>query len=221
MAKESKKVQGKKRFAIIPVIIVAGVALVLLTAGGFAFGASQESHDSFCASCHTMPETSFVARSTGASPTDLASFHTTKSTLCIDCHSGVGIPGRIQAEMLGASNAAKWFTGTAVQPAVLSSPIGDQSCLKCHQNVVVRGFSPIESISLSSFNGGERTGRKNHFHEFLTRWQAVSPTAGTCTSCHSGHAADTSPQAGFMNTQNVQATCNACHQVLRKGDDGG
>jgi len=131
---------------IIPALIITAVVGVIFTIAGFAFGASQESHDSFCASCHTQPESTFYQRSQGASPVDLASYHTSQSAGCIDCHSGEGAPGRIQAEMLGASNALKWFSGTAVQPAVLAVPIADQNCLKCHQNVPLMLFMPKEQM---------------------------------------------------------------------------
>jgi nitrate/TMAO reductase-like tetraheme cytochrome c subunit len=211
--------QRKKKFAIIPVLIVAGILLVLMTAGGFAFAATQESHDPFCASCHTQPETTFFQRSTAGQPSDLASFHTTKDTLCIDCHSGQGIMGRVQAELLGASNAVKWYTGTAVQPAVLLFPISDQNCLKCHQNVTQRGYSPKEPITIQGVRfraGGE--GGINHWHEQLARWQATSATAGTCVTCHAGHTTGLTAQSGFMNAQTVQNTCDACHKVLRRGD---
>ena len=219
MPTSSDITQNKKKFPIIPALIVVCVGFILVAGGGFAFGASQESHDTFCASCHTMPETTFVQNTTAAQPVDLASYHTPQNTLCIDCHSGQGVGGRVQAELMGAVNAAKWFTGTAIQPAVLLYPIGDQNCLKCHQNVVVRGFSPREAITVPAGTNGGRgndTGKQNHYHENLIRWQAASPTAGTCTSCHSGHTANASLQNGFMNAQDVQFTCTACHNVLRK-----
>ncbi len=186
---------------------------------GFGFAASQETHDAFCASCHTQPESTFFQRSSGPQPVDLASFHTVQKTRCIDCHSGQGLFGRVQAELMGARNALKWYTGTAIQPAVLTYAIGDQNCLKCHQQVTQQGFSPQEQITVpSGVNAGrEGGGRANHWHQFLARWQAASPTAGNCVSCHSGHAAGSTAQNGFMNAQNVQDTCNACHQVLRHG----
>jgi predicted CXXCH cytochrome family protein len=212
---------NKKKFALIPTLIVAGIFGVLLAAGGFAFAASQESNDAFCASCHTQPEATFFQRSTAGQPGDLASFHTTKTTLCIDCHSGQGIVGRIQAELLGANNALKWYTGTAVQPAVLLYPIGDQNCLKCHQNVTQRGYAPklqvtIPGVRINNRAGGE--GGNNHWHENLAKWQSTTATAGTCVTCHSGHATGATAQSGFMVAQNVTNTCNACHQVLRRGD---
>src|SRR5512137_741659 len=98
--------KSKKRSRIIIGLIVAAVAVVGLSASGFAFAATQESHDQFCASCHTQPESTFVARSTSTS-VDLASHHTTQNALCIDCHSGQGIAGRMSAELMGAKNAFK------------------------------------------------------------------------------------------------------------------
>jgi nitrate/TMAO reductase-like tetraheme cytochrome c subunit len=214
---QSSQPQPKKKIGLVTILIGLAIAAVLVTAGGFVFAASQESHDPFCGSCHTQPETTYLQRSTASQPTDLASFHTAKQTQCIDCHSGQGIFGRIQAELMGAQNAFKWYTGTAVQPAVLLYPIGDQNCLKCHQNVTTRGFSPQEQITLPGNAAGGRGegGRNGHWHEFLARWQAASPNAGTCVTCHFGHAADTTAQNGFMPSVNVQATCDACHQVLR------
>lgn len=207
----------KKPFPLIPVLAIALAAAVLLTAGGFAFAASQETHDPFCASCHTQPESTFFQRSTAAQSVDLASFHTTQNTRCIDCHSGQGLSGRISAELMGAHNALLWFSGTAVQPAPLNTPISDQNCLKCHQNVTSRSFQPMELMTApGGRGGGEREGRNNHWHTFLARWQAQSPNAATCVTCHSGHTTDVNTQNGFMSDQNVVDTCNACHQVLRR-----
>jgi hypothetical protein len=106
---------------------------------------------SFCASCHTQPESTFFQRSVDTQPVDLASIHKADNTRCIDCHSGKGVTGRIRAELLGAHNALAFYTRTAVQPAKLTRPIGDDSCLKCHQNVTTQ------------------RDRNNHFHGFLAR----------------------------------------------------
>jgi nitrate/TMAO reductase-like tetraheme cytochrome c subunit len=211
--------KSKKRSRIIIGLIVAAIAVVGLSASGFAFAATQESHDQFCASCHTQPESTFVARSTSTS-VDLASHHTTQNALCIDCHSGQGIAGRMSAELMGAKNAFKWFTGTAVQPAVVNTPIGDPSCLKCHQDVTQRGFTPKEQIAVPGGRSGEgdEEGRTGHWHQLLTRWQTADPNAGTCVTCHSGHATDGNAQNGFMNDPKVEATCDACHRSIRRED---
>jgi predicted CXXCH cytochrome family protein len=178
------------------VLVLAFVAAI----GGFAFAATQEEHDSFCASCHTQPESTYYQRSLDAQPVDLASAHTPKNVKCIDCHSGSGVTGRMQAELLGAHNALSWYTGMAVQPAKLTEPIHDANCLKCHQEVTVGG------------------GINNHFHAFLARWQAQDPNAATCVSCHGGHTTDGEAQIAFLNQTTTEAVCQACHNALGGGD---
>lgn len=184
-------------FATIPAVIVLAVVVIFLTGGGFAFAATQEEHDTFCASCHTQPESTFFQRESGAQPVDLASSHKqSKDVRCIDCHSGNGVTGRVQAELLGARNAAAFYTGTAVQPAHMTVAIGDANCLKCHQDVAAKqGFD-------------------NHFHAFLARWQAADPQAAKCTTCHGGHNTSGTAQNLFIDIPTAQAACDACHRAL-------
>jgi hypothetical protein len=196
-----KKVVPVKKFPLIPVIVAIAIAGVLLTASGFAFAATQEQNDSFCGSCHTQPESTFLQRSAAARAVDLASFHTAKKTNCIDCHSGAGVTGRLAAELQGAQNAFHWYTGTAVQPAKLTAPVGDDSCLKCHANVT------------------NQRSRNNHFHGFMARWQAADPNAGHCVSCHSGHSTSSgTAQSNFTGRQVTQPVCDACHRAIRRED---
>ncbi len=126
----------------------------------------------------------------------------------------------MSAELMGAHNALMWYTGTAQQPAVQTVPISDENCLKCHADVVNRGFTPTEQIVVPAEQrrGREESGARNHWHYFLTRWQGASDTAGTCTSCHSGHATEGTAESGFMVAQMLQQQCEACHQVLRRGE---
>jgi nitrate/TMAO reductase-like tetraheme cytochrome c subunit len=203
MPKYQKHHKRKRTPLILPpavkiLLIVCGVAL-LFTAGGFTFAATKETHDTFCASCHTQPESTFYQRSVDAQAVDLASAHTAKNVRCIDCHSGVGVVGRITAELLGAHNALAFYTGTAVQPAILTRPVGDNSCLKCHQDVTVR----------ADFN--------NHFHAFLSRWQAFDPNAATCVSCHGGHTTTADAQTRFVDQNTAQNVCEACHRATGRG----
>ncbi len=195
------KVVVAKKFPILLVILIVGVVGVLLAGSGFAFAATQEQNDSFCGSCHTQPESTFLQRSAAAQSVDLASFHTAKKTNCIDCHSGAGVGGRLAAELQGAQNAFHWYTGSAVQPAKLTVPVGDDSCLKCHENVTTQ------------------RARNNHFHGLMTRWQAADPNAGNCVSCHSGHSTTTgTAQTNFTNQQVDQPVCDSCHRAIRRGD---
>jgi predicted CXXCH cytochrome family protein len=200
--------------------VLAGIVAlgILLAAGGFTFAATQETHDPFCASCHTQPESTFFQRSTDAQAVDLASYHTLQKTRCIDCHSGQGILGRMQAELLGARNAAAWYTHTAVQPAKLTIPIQDANCLKCHQDVTQEGYTPKLSVTIAGEGRrGEGEAGPNHWHQILARWQSAAPNAGTCTSCHPGHSTDGTAQTGFQNIQTTRTVCEACHQTLREG----
>ena len=197
MPKYRKPVRKPKRSPILLVALIAGAVILLLTASGFAFAATQEQQDAFCASCHTQPETTFYQRSLDPTPTDLASFHyQQKDTRCIDCHSGTGVFGRVGAELLGAHNALAWYTHTAAQPAKLTVPIGDGNCLKCHAQVT-----------------SDRT-MNNHFHYFLSRWQSVDPNAANCVTCHSSHTQDGTSADQFLNEQRTTNQCDACHRVL-------
>jgi hypothetical protein len=203
MPKTKSARRRKRTRLVIPAVLLMPLAAfglaVLATVGGFAFAASQEQRDSFCASCHTQPESTYFQRSVAAAAIDLASAHTVKATRCIDCHSGAGVSGRVQAELLGAHNALLFITKTAVQPAKLTKPIGDENCLKCHQTTIAQA------------------GSEQHFHAFLARWQAADPNAATCVSCHTGHNTDGTTDTLFMNVQNLQTECQACHQALGAG----
>ena len=179
-------------------LVVAGIFIFI--AGSFSVAASMEERDSFCASCHTQPETDYYGRSQAASPIDLASFHTTKQTRCIECHSGTGTLGRASAIMLGARNAVHYYTGTAKQPAPLTVPVGDDHCVKCHASV----------YNSTDFN--------NHFHNFLPRWQAAAPNnAAACVDCHSSHTTDGNAQAAFLSQAKTDQVCQSCHQALGGG----
>ncbi len=189
------KLPVKKRrkwwlLALIPVVvIVLGVATV-------ATAMSFEDHDDFCASCHSEPESTFFQRESAA-PIDLASFHSTEQVKCIDCHSGVGlIPGRVDSFLLGTKDLIAWQLGQAKQPAVHTVPIADVNCLKCHADLM------------------KQQNMNNHFHIFLSRWQARDKNAATCVSCHQSHITDGEVQLGFLNRATTTAVCQSCHRVL-------
>ena len=183
-----------------PAILIPSAVVVFLAIVSFGFAANMEEQNSFCASCHTQPESTYYARDqAGGDPVDLAVFHNTKATKCIDCHSGDGVTGRASAMMMGARNALAWFTKTAKQPAPLTFPIGDGNCLKCHSAVLNR----------ADFN--------NHFHEFLPRWQAADPSAASCVDCHASHATNGDPALGFLNQAQTEQVCQRCHNALGRG----
>ncbi len=200
MARRASKIaRPKRRWPKLVIAIIAIIAgLGILSAASAATAMQLENHDDFCASCHSEPESTFFQRAMASQSTDLASFHTTKDVRCIDCHSGPGlIPGRISAITLGAKDLLAWISGHATQPAVNTRPIDDANCLKCHAAVTQQ----------RDFN--------NHFHAFLSRWQAVDQNAATCVSCHQSHTTTGEAQLAFLNRDDTVAVCQKCHQVLR------
>ncbi len=183
--------------------VVAGVVAVLvfsLAGAGLTYAAHLENNDSFCASCHTQPETQFFQRSLAA-PVDLASFHTTKAVTCIGCHSGDGSIGRVSA-MTGVAlpDLVHYLNGHYRSPATTTVPIGDDHCLKCHADVPNR----------QDFN--------NHFHVFLATWQARSPSdAASCVDCHQSHVTGGIVDAGYLQQATTDAVCQRCHESLGAG----
>ena len=218
---QSQPGKAKKPFPVIKVLVGLVAVGILVAAGSFAVTATLETHDSFCASCHTQPESTFLARSTAASAVDLASYHTTQKTECINCHSGPGLSGRLAAEFQGAQNALKFITHTDVQPAVLVNAISDANCLKCHATVVNRGYVKQTQMTAPSGFGGEGGGREGgngHWHQNLAKWQAADPNAATCVTCHPAHDTTGVQTNGSLNPATVQPVCDACHKVLRRGN---
>lgn len=194
-ARQQKAAAQKRLWTMIG---IAALAVVILAAAPMMVGATLEEKDSFCASCHSQPETTYYQRSIAATPVDMASQHHSVLTKCIDCHSGIGIPGRAGALMLGAGDLFAWVTHTAKQPAPLTQPIGDEHCIKCHQDVE----------QTQDFN--------RHFHAFLPRWQAVDPNAGTCVSCHTAHTTDGDPNLKYLNQNRTVQVCQNCHAAIRE-----
>lgn len=180
------------------VAIYTAVALALLGGGGLA-AAHMEDSDSFCASCHTQPESTFYQRSQAA-PVDLASAHAAKGVACIACHSGPGVGGRVGAMTLGAKDLVDYIAGHYSSPAVLTSHIGDAYCLKCHGDIG----------SSDAFN--------NHFHTLLPKWQQLDPAhAATCADCHASHATGGELQIAFLRQAPTLAICQRCHAFAGEG----
>jgi hypothetical protein len=83
----------KKLIGFTWLLVVIAVLGLFLAAGGFIFAASNETHDPFCASCHTQPESTFFQRSTDAQAVDLASYHTTQKPAASTAIPGRGLSG--------------------------------------------------------------------------------------------------------------------------------
>lgn len=199
-AHPAKPVKKSRCKLIVVLVMLVPLILVVLAAATAVTAMQFENHDDFCASCHSQPEQTYFQREAVAS-TDLASFHSAKDVHCIDCHSGPGlVPGRITALTLGAKDLWAWTTGHATQPAVQTRPISDANCLKCHEQITQQ----------LAFN--------NHFHVFLSRWQARDNNAATCVSCHQSHHTDGEAQLAFLNRNQTVNVCQSCHQTFGEGE---
>src|SRR5512143_2605554 len=153
-SRSAKPVKRSRRKLGLFLIVFIPLGLIILSAATAVTAMSFENHDDFCASCHSEPESTYFKRESAAA-TDLASFHSTKDVHCIDCHSGQGVvPGRLDSFLLGTRDLISWTLGQAKQPAAHTVPIGDVNCLKCHADL------------------SQNRTMNNHFHVFLTRWQA-------------------------------------------------
>lgn len=184
-----------RRWLLVPFIVLP-ILLFLAAGGGVAYALHLEENDGFCASCHTEPEVTYVQLASAQPDSTLAAFHAQSKrqrVLCIECHSGGGAFGRAQGLTQGAQDLVAYVTNHYRAPAVMTNSLGDDSCLKCHADVPERG----------DFN--------NHFHRFLSQWQAIDPQAAHCISCHTAHTTNADAQA-FLQTQIVSAVCNDCHQ---------
>lgn len=183
-------------------LLFGAVAVVILgvagATGGTAYALNQENHDGFCASCHTQPETTYVQQSVAGTAVSLASFHASKNARCIDCHSGGGTLGRLEGLMQGSQDLLSYYSGNYHNPAITTSKLSDDSCIKCHGDIPFR----------ADFN--------NHFHRFLSSWQAQDANAAGCVDCHQGHPTTGDPQQQFMQVSRVEQICQGCHNTLRE-----
>ncbi|RME83723.1 MAG: hypothetical protein D6775_07390 [Caldilineae bacterium] len=200
-----QKVAARRKRGPLSLLLIGLIAVIpLLTVGSAAYGAHLENNDTFCASCHTEPESTYVERvqtaATASEPVrDLAVFHAGQHqpVTCIECHSGAGIGGRIDALVLGARDLVAYARGNYPQPSPLTHPIADVNCVKCHEDYARN----------RSFD--------NHFHFFLPRWQQFAgDKAAACVDCHAAHKQDGLPGVAFLNEQRTVAQCNACHRVM-------
>jgi predicted CXXCH cytochrome family protein len=185
------------------VLIVASIVVVgvlLLGAGIVGSALAMENQDSFCASCHTEPEVTYYQQSLQPSAPTLAAFHTGKQTACIDCHSGGGVFGRAKGLIQGADDLMMYYSGNYRRPAVTTNPLGDDSCVKCHEDVL-------------ALRRGARRNADGHYHVFLPRWQAADPNAATCIACHTSHNQGAASQQYLLANQ-VNQTCDQCHAAI-------
>jgi len=189
--------------------IIIVTVLLVMGAGGLTTAIKLENRDSFCAACHTQPETSFYQR-TQSTPLDMASAHSqnTMAVRCIDCHSGAGAAGRIFSLKQGAGDLAAYISGNYLNPAVTTKPLGDRACTKCHTQPdidLTQANTSLVSKSASHF----------HFNAYINEWLVREPKpAGSCAACHPAHDLQADEANAYLVNRLVQENCEACHAAL-------
>lgn len=188
------------RWGILGLVALIGIVGAI---GGERYASHLEQDNNFCGSCHTQPETEYLARYTRAivqsNAPDLASFHHRKKEIkCIDCHAGEGMLGRAQVFSLATWDAVKHYTGIARQPAAIVVPVQNEACLKCHADTLVKkGFD-------------------NHEHNKLL--ERESPFV-RCTDCHISHRLGDERNA-FQFRDKIFPQCEYCHVQVGRGPRG-
>lgn len=184
------------------------LSVLFLFAGTLTSAVTLENQDSFCASCHTEPESTYFHRSQ-SKPSDLASAHSqfNSTTRCIDCHSGLGANGRINSLKQGSVDLTAFIFGDYHQPAVTINPVGDQGCTKCHTNQDIDFTQPNASLVSTS---------RSHYHlnVYIEEWLSRQPNqSGSCAICHTAHVQG-DPSLLFMEFTPTKDICEDCHISL-------
>src|SRR5450432_27703 len=151
--------------------VIAGIGffvLIVLSGVGFVTASALEEHDTFCISCHTVPETTYYNRAqlaldNAAAPVpDLATIHYQlyqkdgkPAFECIDCHRGdSSLSQRVSTIALGGWDALIYVVGqedpTIEKTQTAEGWLPNDACVACHTDTLLR-----------------LAGVQNHFHNHL------------------------------------------------------
>ena len=214
-------------------VVVAGLAL----AAGLTVSQLEE-RDSFCISCHTLPEVTYHDRARAALTmtepfADLSSAHYgMESTFrCIDCHRGNGgLVHRITTLGLGARDTVIWLSGQAdesIEKTELIAPeLLTAACTGCHAEALLEvGFNNHfhnklpEAFAL--WRGGGTLARPPDAPDFPEEAMVVdpSPTEVLCVDCHRAHIhLPGSELQGYLDlAMTVYPACVRCHEDAGHG----
>jgi hypothetical protein len=199
-----------------------------------------EERDTFCISCHTLPEVTYHERSRralanggGQAFADLSSAHygMENTFRCINCHRGdQGLVHRVATLALAARDTAIWISGRAdetIEKTALVAPgLLTAACTRCHAQALLE------------------VGFNNHFHnklpEAYSLWRAgamlrrpieapdlpetalfvqPSPTGVRCVDCHRAHIeVPGSELQGYLDlARTVYPACVRCHEDAGHG----
>ena len=227
-------------------LVIAFFALVVLGGVGFVTASALEEHDTFCISCHTVPEVTYYNRAyisldnPANDAPDLATAHYLLSQLhnkpefaCINCHRGDSSLGqRVSTLALGGRDAVIYVVGrenpTIEKTQIAEGWLPNASCVSCHSDTLLKleGLDnhfhthlPQAAVALAS--GGKLTvpdQYKSKQDLLLQTGLATVNTSLTCTNCHQAHKTIANGVNNFfVDTDTRNKACITCHQTAKKG----
>jgi nitrate/TMAO reductase-like tetraheme cytochrome c subunit len=230
-----------------PVLIgIAVLVLIVLGVGGFFTASALEEHDTFCISCHTVPEVTYYNRayisldSPNQPVNDLATAHYLLSKehgkpdfACINCHRGDSSLGqRISTLALGGRDALIYVTGRE-NPAIEKTNtyegwLPNAACVSCHTDTLLtlKGLNNhfhthLPQAAQALAQGGKLTvpdDLKDRATLLINAGLKTVDTNLTCTSCHQAHVTQVGGAASFfIDTQDRNKACITCHQAAKEG----
>ncbi|HVO42281.1 MAG TPA: NapC/NirT family cytochrome c [Aggregatilineales bacterium] len=229
-----------------PVVLAVGfIALIGFGGGGFLGASALEEHDTFCISCHTVPETTYYNHAyialdnPSAQVPDLATQHyllfhnKNENFACIDCHRGDSSLGqRVATLALGARDAGIYAVGredpTTGKSNISEAWLPNSACISCHTDTLLtlKGLANHYHTHLPAAadvlaKGGKLVvpdELKDQRDALLKTGLRTSNTSLTCTSCHKPHETIQNAQANhFMSSAERNEACISCHKDTREG----
>lgn len=206
-------------------LYIGGAFVVLMLFGGVGFVTASilEEHDSFCISCHTVPETTYFNRAYLAvdNPTlpvnDLSSAHyhlvtetvtgtstgdkvaVKKAFGCIDCHRGDGSLGhRVSTLVLAGRDAVTYVTGhenpDTEKTDIREAWLPNAACVTCHTETLLN----IKGLD-------------NHFHSLLPQAGEALRKGGKLTVSDVLKGNEGAVREWSHTVDNAPLTCTSCH----------
>ena len=192
-----------------------------------------EERDTFCISCHTLPEVTYQQRAVlaaeGNDPApDLSSAHyqlKARAFHCIDCHRGADtLPHRLITNGLSVRDTLIWLIGGAdptLEKGVVALPmLLDAACTRCHEETLLRlGFENHFHAYLPEAHALLQAGAEAIVPPELSSAEAPSvrvdalETTISCSECHKAHVQVPGAELqGYLDLLNdVYPACETCH----------
>lgn len=169
---------------------------------------SLEQHNDFCNACHldgwlsgTPLHLEHRDDFAALSAASLAAAHAAAGNQgrpadpgfrCIDCHGGVGLPGRARVKALAAMDLFWWVVGNFEEPEGMRWPLLDDDCRQCHTDFATKA-AQFEDPA---------------FHDLEVHNIRLGVD---CVECHIAHDPAVDPNRWFLDSELVLEQCARCH----------